>query len=90
MTLPNTHIKVAIPLLKFVLDVPSKNIPFGRGVLADYKIEPKFQDVIDGVDAELEFTLDLIQEHQWTNCIKRFCLANWVLGLILRIKADIS
>jgi hypothetical protein len=57
LTLPNTKIRIEIPLTKTGLAVEFIK---GRGVLPDYYIKPKIEDVIDGVDTELSFTMDLI------------------------------
>ncbi len=58
LTLPNSNISIRIPLLKFVLDIKGI-IPFGHGVLPDYKIEPTFKEYIKGIDTELEFAKKL-------------------------------
>ena len=58
MTLPNTEIKVNIPVLKFSLDV-DKGI-FGRGVIPDYKIQSTFEDYENKIDRVMEFTKKLI------------------------------
>lgn len=60
LTLPNTRVFIRIPLLKFVVDVGG-SIPFGRGVIPDYEIEPTLDEYLNGIDAALNFTLNLIQ-----------------------------
>ncbi len=57
MTLPNTKIRVEIPLTKTGLAV---NFVKGRGVFPDYYITPTIEDIMNEVDTELVFTLDLI------------------------------
>lgn len=37
-------------------------IPFGRGLIPDYQIEPTFEEYINGIDRELEFTLKLLSK----------------------------
>ena len=61
LTLPNTKTKIKIPLLKFVTNFESEDIPFGRGIIPSYKIQPTFHDFINKIDTEMEFTLDLIK-----------------------------
>lgn len=57
LQLPNTKIRVEIPLIK-----KQNNVAFikGRGVFPDYWITPKIEDIAKGVDTELRFTIDLI------------------------------
>ncbi|WP_350293555.1 S41 family peptidase [uncultured Croceitalea sp.] len=62
LTLPNTQNKVRIPLLKFFTSFKSNDIPFGRGVIPDYKITQTFEDYINNVDSQMEFTLNLIKD----------------------------
>ena len=57
LLLPNTKIRIEIPLTKTVHYV---NFIKGRGVFPDYYVVPKIEDVINGIDTELNFTLDLI------------------------------
>ncbi|AWH84200.1 hypothetical protein HYN59_03320 [Flavobacterium album] len=61
LTLPNTGITTDLPLLKFVLDVSPK-VPFGRGVLPDYNIQPDISQFLKGYDAEMEFARKLIHD----------------------------
>lgn len=63
LTLPNTGIVVDLPLLRFVLDVSDK-VPFGRGVLPHYPVQPTIDEYIKGYDAEMEFALRLINKKQ--------------------------
>jgi hypothetical protein len=57
LMLPNTKIKIEIPLTK-----TAHHIDFvkGRGVFPDYYVVPRIEDVINGTDTELNFALDLI------------------------------
>ena len=59
--LPITDIHIRIPLLKFVTTFTSDDIPMGRGVIPDYKIEQTFEEYNNGIDAQLEYTLNLIR-----------------------------
>jgi len=61
LKLPDTKIKVRIPLRKMVhgfSDYPYK----GRGVIPDYHVTPTIEDIINGIDTEMEFTLKLIEK----------------------------
>ena len=62
LTLPNSKLHIKIPLLKFVVDVNDKNIPFGRGVLPEYEVKPNYEDYINGIDNEIELTKKLIKK----------------------------
>jgi len=57
LLLPNTKIRITIPLLKKSHHV---NYEKGRGVIPDYDVIPKIEDILKGEDTELNFTLDLI------------------------------
>jgi hypothetical protein len=59
LTLPNTKLKIDIPILRFVLDV--KKGEFGRGVIPDYSIQPTFEQFIKGEDVELQLAQKLIR-----------------------------
>ncbi|WP_295794921.1 S41 family peptidase [Mucilaginibacter sp.] len=59
MTLPATKIRVAIPLMKYVMAV--KDYPFkGRGLFPTYTVIPTIADKISGNDPELNFAKKLI------------------------------
>ncbi|WP_313361328.1 S41 family peptidase [Empedobacter sp.] len=62
LLLPNSQLKVRIPLLKFYTTFTSDKIPFGRGVIPDYEVEPTFEEYINGTDSELEFALKHINK----------------------------
>ncbi len=62
LTLPNTKLKIDIPILKFVLEVQKGK--FGRGVIPDYEIQPTFEECINGYDAELEYAKRIIEERK--------------------------
>jgi hypothetical protein len=61
LTLPNTALKIDIPILKFVLDVSDK-VPPGRGVIPDYEVQPGIKELLSGIDAEMEFAKQLIKQ----------------------------
>jgi len=63
LTLPNSKLSIKIPLLKFVVDVNDKNIPFGSGVLPDYAVKPIYIDFVNGIDTELELAKKLISKN---------------------------
>jgi len=60
LTLPNTKVRVDIPLRKYVLAVSGYAYP-RRGVMPDYPVQPTIQDVLNGVDTEMIYTLKLIK-----------------------------
>ena len=59
LILPNTEIKIHIPILQFVLDV-EKGI-FGRGVIPDFKITQTIKEHLAGIDAEMKFAKNKIE-----------------------------
>lgn len=61
LTLPNSQMAIRIPLLKFVVEVAG-DIPFGRGVIPDYEVQPTIDEYLNGVDAEMSYALKLIRE----------------------------
>ena len=59
ITLPNTKIRIDIPLMKYVMAV--KDYQFkDHGLFPNYKVIPKIADKINGNDIELEFAKKLI------------------------------
>ncbi len=60
VTLPNTKVRVDIPLRKYVLAVSGYGYP-RRGVMPDYPVQPTIQDVLNGIDTEMIYTLKLIK-----------------------------
>ncbi len=67
LTLPNTHIRIRIPMMKYVSAVDNEHAR-GRGIMPIYKIMPTIEDLIQGKDPEKEFTLDLIQRKNCKAC----------------------
>ena len=60
LTLPNTRIRIRIPIRSSIMSV--SNYPFpDRGVIPDFELEPEIEDILQGVDRELDFTIDLIK-----------------------------
>lgn len=57
LVLPHTKIRVQIPLIKTTNSVAFTK---GRGVEPDYELSPKIDDMLKGMDTELNFTLGLI------------------------------
>jgi hypothetical protein len=57
LVLPNSKIRIAIPLLKTTNAVAFTK---GRGVEPDYPITPKIDDILKSIDTELNFALSLI------------------------------
>ncbi|MEQ9309251.1 MAG: S41 family peptidase [Balneolaceae bacterium] len=61
VTLPNTKVRVRIPLVRHFLPVEDK-VPLGRGVIPDHEVEQSITDLINGVDTQMEFVLKLLTE----------------------------
>lgn len=63
VTLPHTKIQLEIPLVRHQLNVdPSKN-PLGRGVIPDHEVSPTVEDVIQGIDRQMEWTLEFAKKY---------------------------
>ena len=61
MTLPTTHIRIAIPLMKYVMAV--KDYQFkDHGLFPTYVVIPKIADEINGNDPELKYAKKLINQ----------------------------
>lgn len=58
ITLPNTKLRVAIPLQETILAVRGGTPR--RGVIPDHPVQPSIRDVLGGVDREMEETLAAI------------------------------
>ena len=58
LVLPNSKIRIAIPLIKTTNAVAFTK---GRGVEPDYHVTPKIDDILKGIDTELNFALSIIQ-----------------------------
>jgi len=63
-TLPNSQLTGRIPLCKFVLDSKNFDIPFGHGLLPDFKIKKNIKDHLNGIDNEMIYTKKLIKNGQ--------------------------
>lgn len=61
-TLPNSAVTGRIPLCKFVIEPKADSIPFGRGVLPDYKVQPTIKEYLAGYDSEMEYVKALIRK----------------------------
>jgi len=61
VTLPNSKVRVKIPLVRHFLPVEPV-IPLGRGVIPDYKVEQSITDLKNGVDTQMEFVFTLLKE----------------------------
>ena len=63
LTLHNTKVRVGIPLWKYVSAVSGYAYP-RRGVMPDHPVQPTIQDVLNGVDTEMIYTLKLIKKYK--------------------------
>ncbi len=60
ITLPNTQIRVRIPMLRYTMAV--SGYPEDRGIIPDYPVSPTIEDLMNEEDTVMEFTLDLIRK----------------------------
>jgi len=61
LMLPNTKIRIDIPIRFYLLAV-SHYAHKDRGLIPDYIIVPKIEQIINGIDSELDFTIKLIKQ----------------------------
>jgi len=61
LILPNTRIRVNIPLTKYVMAVKKAKYN-DRGIIPDYPIVPTIQDYLDHKDVQMNFALELINK----------------------------
>lgn len=61
-TLPNSAVTGRIPLCKFVIEPKADSIPFRRGVLPDYEVQPTIKEYLAGYDSEMEYVKTLIRK----------------------------
>jgi C-terminal processing protease CtpA/Prc len=61
LTLPNTGVRVNLPLMKYSSAVEGYT-PLDRGLIPDIEVEPSIEDVLAGRDTVLEYTLRRIRE----------------------------
>ncbi len=61
ITLPNTKIKVNIPVARYQTNVTS-NANFGRGTIPDCEVKYSIDDVLHGIDKEMDAVLTLIKD----------------------------
>lgn len=61
ITLPNTKIKVNIPVARYQNNVTLEG-NFGRGTIPDYKVRYSIDEIIQGIDKELNTVLALIKD----------------------------
>ena len=61
LTLPNSRLRIAIPLAKYELAV-SGNVPEGHGVIPKHKTVYYSKDILSNTDKDLELCLKLIRE----------------------------
>jgi len=62
LTLPNSKIRISIPLAKYALAV-NRTIPEGHGLIPDYLTEYTLKDTLANKDKDLELCLKIISEN---------------------------
>lgn len=61
VTLPHTGMKLNVPLVKNCYPFPASPRK-GRGIMPDHPVQPGIDDLIKGTDAEMNYTLKLIEQ----------------------------
>jgi C-terminal processing protease CtpA/Prc len=59
LTLPNTQIKVTIPIRNGLNNITEKN-NMNRGVIPDFEVHNSIFDILNNKDSEMEFVFDHI------------------------------
>jgi hypothetical protein len=59
LTLPNTKIRIRIPMIRYTMAV--SGYPMDRGIIPDHPVSPTIDDLLNKRDTVMEFTIDLIQ-----------------------------
>jgi hypothetical protein len=67
LTLPNTHLRVRIPMMRYIIASGSQKNS-GHGVMPDYPVIPAIDDILKGMDTEKEFVLELIRRKNCKSC----------------------
>jgi hypothetical protein len=62
LTLPNTKIRVRIPMIRYTMAV--SGYPKDRGIIPDYPVSPNIEDLLTDKDTVMEFTFDLIAKNR--------------------------
>ena len=62
LKLPETGIKIYIPLIKYVSAV--SDYPNGRGIIPDHHVEASIKEILEGQDPVMEYTLELIRQER--------------------------
>ena len=60
LNLPNTKLRVSLPLIKYTME--ADNFPNEGGLIPDYFIAPTISDILNNEDYEMQFLLKLIGE----------------------------
>ena len=63
LTLPNTKLRVRIPMVRYVMAVSGYPYP-DRGIIPDYPFQRTIEDYLHDNDTELEFVLNLINKQK--------------------------
>ena len=61
LTLPNTKLRVRIPMMRYVMAVSDYQYP-DRGIIPDYPFQRTIEDYLNDKDTELEFVFKLIKK----------------------------
>jgi hypothetical protein len=62
LTLPNTKLRVRIPLLLYTMAV--SGYPEDRGIIPDHPVAPSIKDLLEGMDRVMEYTIELIKKEK--------------------------
>ncbi len=62
LTLPNTKLRIGVPMVRYSMAV--SGYPQDRGIIPDYPIEPFIQDLIGGRDPVMEFALQQVRKEK--------------------------
>ena len=60
--LPNTKCQLEVPLIRYENDRGDRSFPKGSGIRPDHRVSPSQKDLIDQVDAVMEFAMKLARK----------------------------
>ena len=60
IVLPNTGLRITLPLFRMVLD--STRLKTGRGIFPDIEVKPSSNSIKTGVDAKMEKVMEIIRK----------------------------
>ena len=61
ITLPNSRLKIQVPLIKYVSAIDKLNYNLGRGVMPDITVHPEWSGEGEMIDTPLQFSIEFLK-----------------------------